>query len=200
MLVAHSAPLPAQRQAVQNAPHAAVLRTYPRLRALGPRPPAVPCSRASPVYASASSAVQEQVELPLQIYKLLQVSQAASRDTCNLVIEKLSSSPPAVGYTEVTYESTRLMCYCFLTKTHSGSSTHSTLSSSCCVQDTLASRERVLAAVGRTLEQDSTRSGRAQLNPAISYSDIPGIVPYSNVQQSFADICCLLPVRHTQPY
>lgn len=54
--------------------------------------------------AAVSPVLEERVELPLQLHRLLQVSQAANRETCKRVIEKLSCSPPAVGYTKVVCE------------------------------------------------------------------------------------------------
>lgn len=59
-------------------------------------------ARATRLHGASTSIAQEDVELPLEIHRLLQVNQAASRETCKRVVEQLSNNPPAVGFTQVS--------------------------------------------------------------------------------------------------
>ena len=53
------------------------------------------------LYAASPVSTEGRVELPVQLHRLLQVNQAASRETCSRVLERLSNTPPAVGYSKV---------------------------------------------------------------------------------------------------
>ena len=77
-------------------------RPFPLTRAAVHHRSAPKGRRVSRLHARGTAVTEEKVELPLQLHRLLKVSQAASRDTCKRVIEQISDSPPAVGYTQVS--------------------------------------------------------------------------------------------------
>ena len=106
-IVSHRSTLP---KALHCFAYSERMTTYPlypakpahvRLHALQPSPLTSKGRRPRRLCLASFTALEETVELPLQLHRLLQVSQASSRETCSRVIEKLSSSPPAVGYTQV---------------------------------------------------------------------------------------------------
>ena len=110
--------------------------------------------------------MEERVELPMQVHRLLQVNQAASRETCARVLDKLASTPPAVGYSKVGERQSSFQQFKH-SAVHPGTEAW-------CVQTAIASRERVLGEVGRSLEEGTKTSAGPRVAASVPYSDIPG--------------------------